>query len=102
MLFISDNLLTVAGQVIYIIMMPISELMGSWARKSKLQFAYFPVLLLFVCIMVRPNAIHYFRNTDAFQNKKLPNIAFQSLNQEKINFDTEVTVIDLWSTSCGV
>ncbi|WP_046758125.1 TlpA family protein disulfide reductase [Kordia jejudonensis] len=96
------RLATVAGTMIYIIMMPISELMGSWARKSKLQFAYFPVLLLFVCIMVRPNAIHYFRNTDAFQNKKLPNIAFQSLNQEKINFDTEVTVIDLWSTTCGV
>ncbi|WP_430410098.1 TlpA family protein disulfide reductase [Kordia sp.] len=96
------RLATTAGTVIYIIMMPISELMGSWARKHKLQFAYFPILLVFVCVLVRPNAIHYFRNTDAFQNKKLPNIAFESLNQEKINFDTEVTVIDLWSTTCGV
>lgn len=102
MLIVSNNLASVSGLIIYIIMMPISEIMGSWAQKNKLQFAYFPVLLLFVCIMVRPNAIHYFRNTDAFQNKVLPNITFHSLTEEKINFDTEVTVVDLWSTTCGV
>lgn len=96
------RLASVSGTLIYIIMMPLSEIMGSWAKKNKLQFAYFPVLLIFVCIMVRPNAMHYFRNTDAFQNKKLPDIAFHSLTEEKIKFDTEVTVVDLWSTTCGV
>jgi len=96
------RLSTIAGIVTYIIMMPVSELMGSWAQKQKLQFAYFPLLLLFVCVLVRPNAIHYFWNTDAFQNRKTPEISFYTLNNEKVNFDKEVTVIDLWSTSCGV
>ena len=45
--FVLDEVLTVAGQIIYVIMMPLSELMGSWAKKKKLQFAYFPLLLLF-------------------------------------------------------
>lgn len=102
LLFISDKLLSVAGQVIYIIMMPVSELMGSWARKQKLQFVYFPLILLLVCVFVSPNAIHYFWNTDAFQNRKTPEISFYALNNEKVNFDKQVTVIDLWSTSCGV
>ncbi|QHI38321.1 hypothetical protein IMCC3317_37120 [Kordia antarctica] len=102
MIFISDNLLTVAGQIIYVIMMPLSELMGSWAKKQKLQFAYFPLLLLFVTFLVRPNLIHYFWNTDSFKNKKTPEISFYALNEEKVTFTNKVTVIDLWSTSCGV
>ena len=102
LIFLLDNLLTVAGQIIYIIMMPLSELMGSWAKKRKLQFVYFPLLLLFVTFLVRPNLIHYFWNTDAFQNRKTPEISFYALNEEKITLDKEVTVIDLWSTSCGV
>lgn len=100
--FVLDNILTVAGQIIYVIMMPVSELMGSWAKKRKLQFVYFPLLLLFVTFLVRPNLIHYFWNTDAFQNRKVPEISFYALNEEKVSFDKEVTVIDLWSTSCGV
>ena len=100
--FVLDEVLTVAGQIIYVIMMPLSELMGSWAKKKKLQFAYFPLLLLFVTFLVRPNLIHYFWNTDAFQNKRSPAISFYALNNEKVTFEKEVTVIDLWSTSCGV
>lgn len=101
-LIFSERLATVAGTVLYIIMMPVSVFMGSWAWKKKIRLAYFTVLLFFVSYSVRPNTIHYFRNTDAFQNKKMPAISFYALNNEKINFDKEVTVIDLWSTSCGV
>lgn len=97
-----ETVATVAGQITYIIMMPLSELMGSWAKKRKLQFIYFPLLLLFVTFLVRPNLIHYFWNTDAFQNRKTPEISFYALNEEKITLDKGVTVIDLWSTSCGV
>ena len=98
----SERLATTAGTILYIIMIPVSVLLGSWTQKKKLMIIYFIVFIFFISYAARPNLIHYYRNTDAFQNKKLPEIAFHSLNQEQINFDTEVTVVDLWSTTCGV
>lgn len=101
-LIFASRIASVPSTVIYLIMMPISVFMGSWARKQKLQFVYFAVLLAFVSVLVRPNLIHYFRNIDAFQNKKIPELAFYSLENEPIQFEDKVIVIDLWSTSCGV
>lgn len=98
----SKRLASEAGTILYIIMMPVSVFFGSWAQRKKIRIIYFMAFLFFISYIARPNLMHHFRNTDAFQNKKLPSIAFHSLTEEKITFDTEVTVIDLWSTTCGV
>ncbi|WP_420571984.1 TlpA family protein disulfide reductase [Kordia sp.] len=100
-LIFSERALT-TKMTFYLFMMPASTFMGSWARKQKTQFMYFPLLLVFICVFILPNSIHYFRNTDAFQNRKAPEISYYSLNQQKVKFDKEMTVIDLWTTSCGV
>ena len=99
---LSGKINSVFSTISYVIIIPVSVFMGSWARKQKFQFVYFSVFLIFVSVLVRPNLIHYFGNIDAFQNKKIPELAFYSLENEKMYFNEKVTVVDLWSTSCSV
>ncbi|MBC8753252.1 TlpA family protein disulfide reductase [Kordia sp. YSTF-M3] len=82
--------------------MPLFVFMGSWARKQKIQFLYLAISLFFLTFLIKPNTGHYLRNFYADLNTKLPKISFYTLNEEKVNFTNEVTIIDLWSTSCAV